>query len=81
MPYVPHHPLLKEFPALRERIHALKTGDAEFRKLFEEYEEIDKAICRIEEDIEPASDLRLEILKKKRVFLKDLLFDLLQRAP
>ncbi len=81
MPYVEHHPLAKDFPDLRSRIHALKISDPEFRKLLVEYAAIDKTICRIEEDIEPASDLRLEILKKKRVFLKDLLFDLLRRAP
>jgi uncharacterized protein YdcH (DUF465 family) len=75
--HVDHHPLIKEFPELRERIHALKVTDTEFRKLFEEYGEIDKEICRIEEDIEPASDARAEILKKKRVFLKDALYQLL----
>ena len=76
--HVDHHPLIKEFPEYRERIHQLKMGDPEFRKLAEEFEVIDKEICRIEEDIEASSDDRLEVLKKKRVFFKDALFHLLQ---
>jgi hypothetical protein len=75
--YVEHHALIKEFPEFRLRIHDLKTSDPEFKSLFDEFEVIDKEICRIEQDIEPSSDDRLEILKKKRVFLKDTLFHLL----
>lgn len=75
--YVDHHPLVKEFPEFRDRIHLLKMEDPEFRKLAEEFEVIDKEICRIEEDIEASSDERLEVLKKKRVFFKDHLYHLL----
>lgn len=78
--YVEHHPLIKEFPEYREKIHELKTSDPEFKKLFDEYHEIDKEICRIEEDIELARDEYAEILKKKRVFLKDALYRMLQKG-
>jgi uncharacterized protein len=75
--YVEHHALIKEFPEFRHKIHDLKISDPEFKSLFDELEVIDKEICRIEQDIEPSSDDRLEILKKKRVFLKDTLYHLL----
>lgn len=78
--HVDHHPLVKEFPEYRDRIHLLKMDDPEFRKLAEEFEVIDKEICRIEDEIEASSDERLEVLKKKRVFFRDTLFHLLQEG-
>ena len=39
-----HHPLAKDFPELKDKIHALKTTNAHFAKLEREYEDIDKAI-------------------------------------
>lgn len=74
MTYVQHHNLATEFPELKETLHALKQSDAHFAKLYHEYEELDKEICRIEEDIEPASEDRIEQLKTRRVYLKDELY-------
>lgn len=71
-----HHPLIKDFPELRERIHALKS-DAHFSRLEKQYEDLDKAIVRLENGIEHASDLDLENLKRQRVQLKDELYKLL----
>lgn len=73
-----HHPLIKEFPELIEAIHDKKTHDAHFRKLFEEYEALDKHIYRIESGTEPASDDYTESLKMKRVHLKDELYGMLK---
>jgi uncharacterized protein YdcH (DUF465 family) len=42
--------------------------------MFEEYHQIDDQVCRIEEDVERASDQELETLKMRRVILKDGLF-------
>jgi len=70
------HPLLSEFPEHRDVIVQLKTSDAHFRRLYEEYHEVDKHIVRIEEQIEPATDAFTEGLKVKRLHLKD---DLLRR--
>jgi uncharacterized protein YdcH (DUF465 family) len=33
-----HHDILHEFPEFKEKITALKTSDAHFRKLFDEYQ-------------------------------------------
>jgi len=75
-----HHPLIHEFPEYRETIHQLKTSDAHFRRLFDEYHTVDREVVRIEEDIEPASDNVMEALKLKRLHLKDDLFRILQKA-
>lgn len=73
---VEHHPLIKDFPELRDRIHALK-GQAHFGKLEKEYEDLDKQIVRVETRVENLSDDQLEALKVQRVRLKDELYKLL----
>ena len=75
-----HHPLTKEFPELHDAMHELKTHDAHFRKLFEEYEQLDKKIYRIESDAEPDSDQYTEELKVQRIKLKDELYAMLKKA-
>jgi len=69
-----HHPFVKEFPAHRETIRSLKLADGKFRGAFEEYHQLDDEICRIEEDVEYASDQQIDELKFKRAKLKDALF-------
>ena len=66
-----HHPLIAEFPAHRDAIHALKASSAHFRRLFDEYHTVDREIVRIEGEIEPASDDRTRQLKSRRAHLKD----------
>ena len=68
-----HHPILKEFPEHRETIRKLK-GDERFRKWFEEYHTLDDAICRIEEEIDFATDQEIEDMKKRRAWLKDKIY-------
>ena len=68
-----HHPILKEFPEHRDTIRKLK-GDERFRKWFEEYHTLDDAICRIEEEIEFATDQEIEDMKKRRAWLKDKIY-------
>ena len=69
-----HHPFLREFPQHRETIRSLKLGDGQFRTMFEEYHKLDDEICRIEEDIEFATDQQIDELKFKRAKLKDALY-------
>lgn len=66
-----HHPLITEFPEHREAIHDLKTANAHFRRLFDEYHRVDREVVRIEGEIEPTSDSVTEGLKKRRLQLKD----------
>ena len=47
-----HHSLQKEFPEYSEAFHKLKMNDAHFVKLLNEYDEVDKEVYRIEEQIE-----------------------------
>ena len=71
---VEHHPLVHEFPEHRDALHQLKLSDAHFARLTEEYETVDKEIVRIEDDIQAASDVTLETLKKQRLQLKDQIY-------
>ncbi len=73
-----HHPLALDFPELKDRIHALKTGNSHFARLAREYEELDKAIVRLETGVEHASSADLEGKKQRRVSLKDELYALLK---
>ena len=69
-----HHPFVKEFPAHRETIRSLKLGDGKFRDMFDEYHRLDDEICRVEEDIEFATDQQIDEMKFKRAKLKDALY-------
>jgi len=73
-----HHGLVKEFPEYKETIHDLKENNAHFSKLFDEYEDVDKEVIRIEEQIETPSDAYTEERKLKRLNLKDKLISLIK---
>ena len=66
------HDLHHEFPEYNDAIHALKTGNHHFAKLFDEYHR------RIEENEEPVTDEALEDMKKLRLKLKDELHAMLR---
>ncbi|MGB0504679.1 MAG: YdcH family protein [Pikeienuella sp.] len=70
MSHTPHE-LAEEFPDKAERIHLLKMSDVHFRKLFDEYHEINRTIHRAEALVEPLEDLHEQDLRKQRVHLKD----------
>ncbi len=75
-----HHPLIQEFPEYKDQIHNLKTKNNHFHHLMERYEEIDKKIFRIKSNEEPTSDEFVENLTKKRLELKDELYQLILTA-
>jgi uncharacterized protein len=75
-----HHDLAAEFPDFKEQIHALKTSDAHFKQLVEQYETVSKEVARIEQDIETPDDVYTEQQKKLRLKLKDEIFALLKHA-
>ncbi|WP_350335854.1 YdcH family protein [Coralliovum pocilloporae] len=74
------HELSEEFPEHVEKIHALKTGDAHFARLFDEYHEINRAIHRAETNVEPTDDLNEVAMRKQRMVLKDQIWTLLQKG-
>ncbi|WP_227814213.1 YdcH family protein [Nitrogeniibacter aestuarii] len=71
------HDLHNEFPEYNDEIHALKTSDAHFQRLFDKYHEVNRHVVRIEVQAEVATDPELEDLKKERLLLKDQLHEML----
>ncbi len=74
------HSLAQEFPEYRDQIHTLKTDDNHFARLFDDYDATEQEVHRIESGAEATSDEYLEELKKKRLHLKDQLFEILSKA-
>lgn len=79
MAHTPHE-LAEEFPEHVEKMSAMKLGDAQFAKLFEQYHEINRAIHRAETDIEPTDDFNMETMRKTRMVLKDEIYGMLTAA-
>lgn len=75
-----HHPIIREFPEHRETVRRLKAND-HFRHIYDEYHRLDDEICRIEEDIDFATDQEIEELKMRRAKLKDYIYHFLCHAP
>jgi len=71
------HDLLHEFPEHRERIRELKMGDARFARLFNQYHEVEHEVHRIEAGSGAVSDDYLEQCKKRRLNLKDELYQMI----
>ena len=70
MSHVPHE-LHEEFPDKVGRIHELKSSNAHFQKLFDEYHEVNRAIHRAETNVEPTDQFHEEDMRKQRMRLKD----------
>lgn len=70
MSHTPHE-LAEEFPDMVELMHSLKTSDAHFTKMFDEYHELNRAVHRAETNVEPMEDLTEGDMRKKRAALKD----------
>ncbi|HSP26085.1 MAG TPA: YdcH family protein [Saliniramus sp.] len=70
MSHVPHE-LAEEFPDQTDRIHELKTSNAHFARMADEYHEVNRAIHRAETRVEPVSDEAEQDLRRKRLHLKD----------
>jgi uncharacterized protein YdcH (DUF465 family) len=72
------HDLHHEFPEYKDEIHELKMNNAHFKKLFDEYHDVEHEVHRIEEGVENTSDDYLEERKKNRLFLKDQLYGMIK---
>ena len=79
MSHTPHE-LAEEFPDHVQAMHDLKTSDAHFARLMDEYHEINRAVHRAETDIEPTDDLHMGEMRKQRLALKDQIWAALQKA-
>ncbi len=72
MSHTPHE-LADEFPEHKDKIHALKMSDAHFKKLAKRYHKNNRKIHRFESGEKATSDFHLEDLKKKRLYLLDII--------
>lgn len=68
------------FPEYRALISQLKQEDAHFAKVFEEHNELDHQIIRLEQDPVTSGLDDIEVLKRKKLKLKEELYGMLKRA-
>ena len=73
------HDLFHEFPEHKETIRKMLTN-ADFVRMVKDYDDVDGKIQRIEQRVDPASDVYAEELKKMRVVLKDKLYQMIVAA-
>ena len=68
------------FPEHSELVNTLKNTNPHFAKLFEEHNELDHTITHLE--LDPINHIHddIEILKRKKLKIKDELYSLLQKA-
>jgi len=74
---IENHTLTNEFPQLKDKIHSLKTSNNHFAHRFEEYNDLDREVRRLEGEGSPKADETMEELKRKRLALKDELYSML----
>ncbi len=79
MSHVPHE-LAEEFPDLVTRMHALKSENAHFAKLYDEYHELNRAVHRAETNVEPVEEMTEVAMRKQRMALKDEIYKMIQAA-
>ncbi|QPC98932.1 YdcH family protein [Qipengyuania soli] len=72
--------LTQIFARDRELVTRLKTEDAHFARLADEYHEVNRQVHRIEAETEAASDERFETLKKQRLALLDEITAIITKA-
>ncbi len=70
MTQIPHQ-LAEEFPDHLEELRRLETESSQFKEVVKAYDAVNGEVYQIEAEIEPASDVVLEDLKKKRLVLMD----------
>jgi hypothetical protein len=78
MSHTPHE-LAEEFPDKVEVMHELKTSDAHFAKLADDYHEVNRAVHRSETNLEPMADAAEVELRRKRAQLKDNIWGILSK--
>ncbi len=74
------HELHEEFPEFAAKISDMKSSDAHFAKLAEEYHELNRAVHRAETNVEPTDQFHEEDMRKKRSALKDEIYRMLNAA-
>ena len=75
-----NHDLAHEFPQYLEKMRALKASDAHFASLFSRYDADNHVIIKYEQGEGVISDEALEALKKKRLKIKDEIYNVLKAS-
>ncbi len=73
------HDLPHEFPEHIDLIGDLRQSNPVFEAMYKEYDAFDDEILKIEQNIAPVSDFYAEDLKKRRMVLKDKLYEMLKK--
>ena len=66
-----HLDLAHEFPELQQKIHDFKMNNNHFKRLYDEYSVLNKAIYNSETRASLMSEIEEEKLRKQRLALKD----------
>ena len=72
-----NHDLAHEFPHLVGKMRSLKLSSSRFLHLFNEYDEVNNGITKIEQEGSAIADEALENMKKKRLKIKDDIYQML----
>lgn len=75
-----NHSIHHEFTEYHDLVDKLMKEDIHFKKLVDEYNQLDKDIRVMEMNGAPIEDLTFEQMKKRRIQLKDEVFTILQRG-
>lgn len=67
------------FPEHRELISKLRHENAHFAKIFDEHNDIDHEIIRLEQDPVTSNLNEIDVLKKKKLHLKDEIYQMILR--
>jgi len=70
MSHTPHE-LSEEFPDKHEKIQTLRANNAHFRKLADDYHQVNRQIHGAEINVTPMDQFAEEDLRKQRMRLKD----------
>lgn len=73
-----NHDLAHEFPEHLQKMRSLKASDAQFASLFAQYDADNNAITKYEQGGSAISDEALEELKKRRLNVKDKIYQILK---
>lgn len=65
------HTLAEEFPGQAEAITALKTTDAQFARLLEDYDTVNDAVHLAETRVNPVGEDEEKELRRRRLAIKD----------
>ena len=75
-----NHDLAHEFPGYVPKMRSLKTSDPHFSSLFNQYDMDNHAIINYEQGLGVITDEALEDLKKRRLRIKDQIYQILKTS-